>query len=169
MATTPYQCPVCLTQPGAHSFEKRRDINGVDVFYTCPSKAIKYNDIPGILAHYEGMLDANEDRPWWWVFDCTGFSLKHMVEVNVGIGLAKLISKKYSGSLKRVVIVNPTWYVRTMINVVWPFLTKQVRDGICIVNDDILLDGIPVSLWMNKPHIEAPHVPGEPNLVRTTF
>jgi len=163
-----YQCPVCAAEPWSHSFEKLPDRHCFSVFYSCPSKASKYYDTPGILAHYEGMLDANYDKPWWWVFDCTDFGVKHLSSVNVAIGLAQLITKKYAHSLKKVLIVHPTWYIRGILNIVWPFLTKEVRDGICIVDDNYPLEEKPLTAWVQKP-IRGPCAPDEPYLIRTTF
>jgi hypothetical protein len=99
--------------------------------YTRPAKASKYNDIEGILEHYDGVLSELEGD-WIWVFDSKGFQMKHLLEVQVGIQLAKLITRKHSQNLKKIVIINPTWYIRAVLDIVNPFLTKHVRELIQI-------------------------------------
>lgn len=67
-------------------------------------------------------------KKWRWIFDSKGFGLKHALEVRIGIGIAKLITKKYSHNLESIVIKNPNWYIKSMYIAVAPFLTKEVND-----------------------------------------
>jgi hypothetical protein len=48
-------------------------------------------------------------------FDSAGFDLKHFMQINVGIELAKLISTKFSSNLEKIKIINPTIYVSATI------------------------------------------------------
>ena len=134
-----YQCPVCLAEPNSHSFKQKTSHNGVAVYYTCPAEAIRYDDIPGIVAHYDGVLSENnhgcKDQSvgaWMWILDCQGFEVKHMREIGVAIALAKLITSTYATTLVKIIVANPTWHIRIIINVVWPFLSQSVRDCIYI-------------------------------------
>ena len=127
-----YICPVCDAEPGAHSFHKIHRKKDVEYYYTCPAQAKKYKDVEGIVKHYDGVLNQKDpDLQWMWIFDCSGFNVHHMMEYQVGIRLAQLITGKYSGKLQKIYIINPNWYIFSMVTVVWPFLSKSVRD--CIV------------------------------------
>jgi hypothetical protein len=121
-----FVCAACAIDPTSHSLKKIKERSGVTYYYTCPSKATKYNDVDGILRHYDGMLSETTGK-WAWIFDGDGFELKHCMEVKVAIALAKLISEKYSATLTKIIVINPTWHVRITKNAVWPFLYERVR------------------------------------------
>lgn len=122
-----YQCPVCAEDPKSHSFHKLHEDEGMMFFYTCPAKATKYADRDGILAHYDGVLREKGDKPWTWIFDCDGFELKHTLEVSLAIDMARLISETHGNSLVQICVINPTWYVSIIVNVIWPFLSRHIR------------------------------------------
>lgn len=126
-----YKCEICEQDPSSHSLKKLGSKNGVTYFYTRPSSASKYHDVDGILKHYDGVLSENID-PWIWVFDCKGFDMKHLMEIKVGICLAKLISQKFSHNLQNILIVNPTWHVKTILDIVSPFLNTRIKSLISI-------------------------------------
>lgn len=120
-------CKICESEPGSHSFSKIREEDNISVFYTCPSKSIKYNDHDGIISHYKGIMDEHGDKPWIWIFDSVNFSIKHAMEIKISISLSKLINDNYSKNLKKLVILNPTWHIRTTLNLVNPFLSENVK------------------------------------------
>jgi hypothetical protein len=115
-----YVCPICAIHPSAHSLTKQDN-----VYYTCPAKAIRYDDTNGIINHYEGVLgEINE--PWTWVFDGKGFKLEHSMQIDLGIKLAGVISK-YSDLLEKIIIINPTIYVHLIYNVLYPFMNDKMK------------------------------------------
>lgn len=120
------KCAICENDPTSHSFHKIHENENTIIYYTCPSKATKYYDTKGIIEHYNIEL-SQVTKKWMWIFDCNGFELKHLLEYEVGIGLAKLISEKYSTNLEKICIINPNWYIYSMVSIVWPFLTKQIK------------------------------------------
>jgi len=129
-----FVCFVCEKEPGSHSFSELcyDKETGIRTFYTCPAAAKKYDDYEGILNHYDGILSQHGDAPWIWVFDAKGFSTEHLLEIRVGIGLAKLISKKYSHNLQKIHIINANRYVFIAHSVVQHFLPQKVNDVILI-------------------------------------
>ena len=127
----PYTCKVCEDDPSSHSFKNIGTINNITYYYTCPAKATKYNDVVGITQHYDGVLSENNNQ-WIWVFDCKKFTTKHLLEVNVGIELAKLISTKFSSSLTSILIINPTWHILVVMKLVTPFLNNHMKSIIKI-------------------------------------
>ena len=128
----PYTCKVCEDDPSSHSFKNIGTINNITYYYTCPAKATKYNDVVGITQHYDGVLSENNNQ-WIWVFDCKKFTTKHLLEVNVGIELAKLISTKFSSSLTSILIINPTWHILVVMKLVTPFLNNHMKSIIKIL------------------------------------
>ena len=123
-------CKACHEDSTSHSFSKLYEVGGVSIFYTKPADATKYTDTEGILAHYDNMLRHNGDKPWRWIFDSDGFGMKHALEVRTGIGIAKLITSKYSKNLQKIIVKNPTWHIKLMYTFVSPFLSTKVNSMI---------------------------------------
>jgi hypothetical protein len=121
--------------PTSHSFKKLSEKNGVVLYYTNPSKAKLYKDKDGILQHYTNALDSVGDNKWVWIFDSDGFDVKHALEVQTGIGIAKLITGKYGINLEEIKIINPTWHIKTMLTAVWPFLNERTKQKIKVFGD----------------------------------
>ena len=89
-----FVCKICDEYPNSHSFSKISENDGIHIFYTCPAKAIKYNDSVGIIKHYKDTLDLFKGQKWSWIFDSKGFGWKHFTQIKLAIELAKLISSK---------------------------------------------------------------------------
>jgi hypothetical protein len=124
----PYICPLCKLLPSSHSLTKVLEEKGI-IYYTCPSQAILYYDVKGIVNHYDGVLsEIPENKEWIWIFDSLGFGLIHAMQINVAIELAKLISNKFSKNLKKIIIINPTVYITLIHKIIMPFLNKKTRD-----------------------------------------
>jgi hypothetical protein len=124
-----YSCPLCKLLPSSHSLTKMMEKKGIIYYYTCPSQAILYYDVTGIVNHYDGVLsEIPENKEWVWIFDSFGFNIKHAMQTNVAIELAKLISNKFSKNLKKIIIINPTFYITITHKLLIPFLNDKVRD-----------------------------------------
>lgn len=137
MNLSEYSCPICKKVPGSHSFYKIDETNCIEYYYTCPAKASKYNDVDGIVAHYDGMLKhIAHGNKWYWIFDCSDFDIQHLMEYQIGIQLATLISSKYSYNLEKICIINPNWYIYCMVSFVWTFLSFSVREKIIYDTSD---------------------------------
>ena len=52
----PYVCPLCKILPSSHSLTKLSERKGIQYYYTCPSQALLYYDVNGILNHYDGLV-----------------------------------------------------------------------------------------------------------------
>ena len=124
-----YTCPLCKLVPSSHSLTKLLEKKGIIYYYTCPSQAILYYDVKSIINHYDGVLsEIPENKEWVWIFDSLGFSIIHAIEINVAIELAKLISNKFSKNLKKIIIINPTFYITITHKMIFAFLNNKVRD-----------------------------------------
>jgi hypothetical protein len=131
-----YKCPLCEVSPSSHSLKRLVEKDGILYYYTCPSQATLYYDTNGILAHYNGVLsEIPKDKEWIWIFDSFEFGLMHAAQISVARGLANLITSKFSQNLKKIIIINPTIYVRLTHSFVVPFLEKKVRESIEIIEE----------------------------------
>lgn len=127
-----FKCKVCEEDSTSHSLKNMGVYDNITYFYTCPAQASKYYDINGIIEHYDGVLSENINK-WAWIFDCKDFNTKHLLEINVGIQLAKLITNKFSHNLERIIIINRTWHVKVLLELIYPFLNSHVKSIITIV------------------------------------
>lgn len=130
-------CGKCTMDPTSHSFKKLSEKNGIIIYYTNPVKAKLYNDTEGILAHYNNALSTIGEKKWIWILDSEGFDLKHAMEVQTGIGIAKLITGKVGNNLQEIKLINPTWHIKTMLTAVWPFLNDKTKQKINIMGDRV--------------------------------
>jgi hypothetical protein len=130
-----YECPVCKADPTSHSLAKLTETDDVVYYYTCPAKASKYNDRDGILSHYDGELRCKGTKPWVWIFDCTGFDMRHAMEIRLAIDMAKLITQSHGDSLVNVCVINPTIFIHIIVNAIWPFLSNHIRSIIVYDTD----------------------------------
>jgi hypothetical protein len=119
-------CEICIKEPGSHSFELLKQDNNVNYYYTCPAKASKYWDTPGILNHYREVLDSNNHRPWIWVFDGEGFGLKHSLKIDTALGLIRLLKEQYGDSLMEIHIINPGIYIKSFYTLIYKFLNNDI-------------------------------------------
>jgi hypothetical protein len=138
-----YICGVCSLHPSSHSLTKLLEKDNVVYYYACPSKANLYFDTRGIIEHYNGILsEIPKNKQWIWIFDGTGFNLKHFLQIDVAIELAKLITTKFSDNLKKIIIINPTLYISSIYNIITPFLNNKIISIIEINYDIITADDI---------------------------
>ena len=118
-----------------HSFKKISEKNGIITYYTNPTKAKFNNDTKNILEHYNKALSTLGEKKWKWVFDSEGFDLTYALEIQTGIGIAKLITGSSGDNLQEITIINSTWHIKTMLTALWPFLSEQVKQKIKILDD----------------------------------
>jgi hypothetical protein len=138
-----YICPLCKLNPDSHSLKQVFEKKGILYYYTCPSQAILYYDVKGIVEHYDGILsEIPENKEWVWIFDSLGFNIIHATQTSVAIELAKLISNKFSKNLKKIIIINPTFYITITHKMLMPFLNNKVRDIIEINYETTCAEGI---------------------------
>jgi hypothetical protein len=138
-----YACPACNILPSSHSLKKVFEKNGILYYYTCPSQAILYYDVQGIINHYDGVLgEIPETQEWVWIFDSLDFGIIHAMQTTVAIEVAKLISNKFSKNLKKIIIINPTCYITITHNLLLPFLSKKLREIIDINYEFKTIDDI---------------------------
>lgn len=123
-----YICPLCDINPSSHSLTEIAEKDNVVYYYTCPAKAELYFDKTSILDHYDGVFsEIPYDKQWVWVFDGYGFNLNHFLQIEIGIELTKLVSHKFSKNLKSILVINPTFYISSVYNIIYPFLSEKMK------------------------------------------
>ena len=120
-------CKICIDEPGSHSFYLLAKNNEINYYYTCPAKASKYWDTEGILNHYEEILSDNNNQDWIWVFDSKNFGFAHSLQISTAIGIINIL-KKYKHGLKEIRILNPTIYIKSLYNIISPFLSSELKE-----------------------------------------
>lgn len=119
-------CDICRETPGSHSFTRLTEgADGEVYYYTCPGAAIKYNDLDGIIKHYELELDKLDGKRWVWILDGRGFSLKHAMELQIAIELSALVEKY---QVSKICVINPNIYVKAIKSGLWLFLREEMKD-----------------------------------------
>lgn len=123
-----YECPICKLDPTSHSLKKIKETSRTITFYTCPAQATRYNDIEGILAHYQGVLsEIPSHKQWTWIFDGHGFTLSHAMEVTLASKMASLIMNQFSHNLRKIKVIRPTPFISITLKIVLPFLSQRVK------------------------------------------
>jgi len=124
-----YKCQICKSVPNSHSLKVLEELDGVVYLYTCPAKAIHFDDRDGILQHYRGVLTDLQGKPWVWIFDARDFSIKHYLQFRLAKDMAFLICE-FSDTLKEIQIYNANKFIRMTYNVIHPFLNERVHNSI---------------------------------------
>jgi hypothetical protein len=92
--------------------------------YTCVASAQDYSNRKAIVEHIDKVL-GQETGAWIWVFDCYGIALKHTMQLDVAVAISNLVKAKYRNDLQRIVIINPTGGVETLIKHVLPIFSSD--------------------------------------------
>ena len=121
-----YKCPLCEIDPSSHSFKIIKSYPTKNVYYTCPAESMN-KDTDKIIAHYEGMIQSNGNKEWYWVLDCKDFGIEHALQINTIIQLAKLITK-YSTNLQKIIVINTNTFLYTALKIATPFLSEKVNN-----------------------------------------
>ena len=111
----------------AHSFEDVGTLpSGIRVFYTCPARREDFND-KNFVEEFSQHLQATEQKPWIWIFDCQEYEAKHMLSLRNSLGLLRLFETTYRNSLQAMYVVNESWYFHLFLKSVKPFMKSETR------------------------------------------
>ncbi len=121
--------------PTPHTFKKLSDKNGIITYYTNPTKSTLHTTSDDIIGYYDKTLSEIGNKKWIWIFDSDGFDMKHALEIQTGTGIAKLLTEKYDHNLLEIKIINPTWHIKSVLSVVWPFLNQNTKNKIKLLGD----------------------------------
>jgi len=121
--------------PTGHTFRKLTEKNGVVIYYTNPNRAKTFTDTNDIINHYNNEISTVGNKRWVWIFDSDGFDLKQALDIQSGLGIAKVITGKCGNNLQEIKIINPTWHIKALISAVTPFLDKSTKEKIRVMGD----------------------------------
>ena len=121
-------CNICNIDPSSHSFHIIPSSNpNINLYYSCPAKATKYFESEGVIDHFKTHLEKTNGKPWAYILDCKGFTLKHATQINTSIALADMITNRFGESLQKVWIMNPTWTIHIVLKAMIPILTTRLQ------------------------------------------
>ena len=121
-------CPICHIDPTSHSFHRITSENpNINLFYSCPAKATKYFESPGVIDHFRQHLEQNNHHPWAYILDCKGFTMRHATQISTLMALADMIQNTYGKSLKKVWIINHSWPIKLVLNTVLVVLSDDLK------------------------------------------
>jgi hypothetical protein len=118
-----------------YNFKRIAEKNGLVFYYTKPIKAYQYTNADNVVEQYDKSLKHVGEKKWIWIIDSEGFNLKHAMEVTIGTEIAKLITEKHAHNLQEIKIINPTWHIKTILTAIMPFIDKQTKQKINVLND----------------------------------
>jgi len=128
-------CVICDDDPTSHSCHiLDNPSTNIKIVYTCPSRATKYYDTEGTVAHYKNVLEIIGEQDWEYICDCTDFGLKHAMCISTATNIVKLIVEKYYKNLKKISIINSNRFVYVLLKVIIPFLNDELKSQIYIDN-----------------------------------
>jgi hypothetical protein len=118
-------CPYCETYgANTHSFfEIANTPKFGRIMYTCIAKATDYTNTKAITTHFSNTIKPTDK--WTWIFDCRELKMKHVVQFDVATTLCKMIRDHFSDYLQRIIIVNPTPGIDTLVKHVLPIFSKD--------------------------------------------
>jgi hypothetical protein len=117
------------------SFRKVAEKEGTVIFYSHPSKSDHNASPDKFISDIDASLSQLHGKQWILIVDADGFELKHSLGFDAGMKLATLLTEKYGESLVEIKFINPTWHLRSIVNLVWPFLATGLKAKINIVAD----------------------------------
>jgi len=114
-------CEHCNSNPDYHSFNHIYKYNSNSfMFYTKIIKAKDDEDIDALLNHYKNYLEFVNPDKWSWIINFDGFTIKHLLKINLTVQLGKLI-QKYD-NLEKIHIINSNKLVANLISTLRPLL-----------------------------------------------
>ncbi len=129
-----FKCSICDAAPNSHSFDKIDQIDDITIFYSCPGDLVN-EESNNIISHHKDTLDEYLINKWTWIIDSKNYKLKRVRHTNDAMKIIRLISKpEYLSKLQQIIIVKANMQARTIINILWLFLSKNLKDKIKFEN-----------------------------------
>ena len=129
-----FKCSICDANPNSHSFEKIDQIDDVAIFYSCPGKIVN-EESSNVVKHYQDTLDEYMTEKWTWIIDSKSYKLKQSLHTNSAMKIIRLISRpEYLDKLQNIIIVKANNQFKTIINILWLFLSKNIKEKIQFEN-----------------------------------
>jgi hypothetical protein len=123
-------CPTCALSPSAHCFlPLGHTKGGFPVVYGSVPRAGDYETAPAV-SHFVRVLESVLAHPasterLVWVFDMTGFGIRHALLVSIAVRLATTFAWHYPERLEEVLLLNPPRAWEAMLACVRPLLDSK--------------------------------------------
>lgn len=128
-------CRACAADPTSHSFKKVGEKGGVSIYYSHPSQGKMYDDMEGYPSHIDKMLAGNGKKPWKIIINGDGYDLKLTMQGQLGRSLVDLFLKKYNATMKELIIINPSIYIRIMVKLALGTFDEATFSKIKVLDD----------------------------------
>ena len=129
-------CAACQTDPTIHSFEPITQHGACHVFYTSFKHTKDYSNSSAIINHIKGELSRVDlsGGGWGWILDCNHMAMKHVIQIQVSIGIIRFLQSEFNGTLQFLYIVNGGVAMATALKACYPFLSKGFIQRIHYLN-----------------------------------
>jgi hypothetical protein len=109
--------------------------HGLEIIYTCPGKTEGFDGYdPHFVNYFDEHLRVIEQKPWIWVFDCSDYSLRHMVSLENLRSLVNYLYESHSKRLQATYILHMGWAFQSIFTLVMPLLKQETRKRIHILS-----------------------------------
>lgn len=136
-------CPRCqLTGGKSHHFEKvgtfLSNYTPVSIFYTNPARTVEHLDAPEAPQWWMSHFESTKPNKWIWVFDCQQTSNGQLMSIQSSKRLVNLMYESHKNTLQGIYVVQPTWAMKTFLQILTPFVKKDVRHRLHIFSNGLL-------------------------------
>jgi hypothetical protein len=136
-------CPRCqLTGKPAHHFEKVGTFfsndTPVSIFYTNPARTSEHLDAPEAPQWWMAHFESTKPNKWIWVFDCHHTSSNQLMSITSAKRLVNLMYESHRESLQGIYVIQPTWAMKTFLQILSPFVKKDVRHRLFVYSGGLL-------------------------------
>jgi hypothetical protein len=130
------QCKRCLQTPGFHSFERIADVSGNQYFYCFPAhnkqSVQTHEDMMNFVSHFP------TTGSWSLIFHARGYGFQHMMPLSIALEMARLVQQNHSRTLQKIYIVQGHWFMQFLLNCIFPFMKKEMREKFVLVKGSLL-------------------------------
>jgi len=129
-------CSKCVLLPNSHSFEHVGTINGIELFYTSPARALDYKETQETFGYYKNHIDVAKKNKWIWIVDCDGMKMKHYSSIDIIKKLIQMLLEEHKGLLQSIWIIHPNTWIKTAMTLLKPFLKKETVEKVQVIEGD---------------------------------
>jgi hypothetical protein len=147
-------CERCDLIPNAHSFIHFGAVNGINLFYTSPARAIDYKETAETFNYYKTHIDSAKNNKWIWMVDCEGMQMKHYSSIEIIKKLIQMILDEHKGLLQSIWIIHPNTWIKTALMLIRQFLNKDIYEKIQMIDGDKM----EVYLALEKRGLKGEHI-----------
>jgi hypothetical protein len=125
-------CPHC----SVHSFHPFGIQEDTTLVYTAPALTVE-KETAQTLGNHKKYLDTM-NGPWVWIIDFASMEAKHYTSLGLTQSLIRLLNAEHSDKLKGIYLINPNFWLRSVIPVTKPLLNPTLQKKIHLCETSIL-------------------------------